>query len=132
MTSACLLSSPPVALLFLARPMLAMREPVTVLCALSFILFGVYLLALWAYGYVRTGLIAFSILIIAAVIQIAVAFSNVALVFDPYIGIRLLGRTGWRIFYYTFVCIQPIESLLSAVALTILVAWITRTHRASQ
>jgi hypothetical protein len=106
--------------------MLAVVDPVTLLCAMSFVVFGVYSVALWVYGFIRTGLVAFGILIVAAVIGIAVSIANVALVYDSYIGIRLLGRTGWRIFYYAFVCIQPLESLLSAVALTMLVIWITR------
>jgi hypothetical protein len=112
--------------LFLVRPMLAVTDTVTLFSAISFVLFAVYSVALWTYGFIRTGLLAFPILIIAAVIGIAVSIANVALVYDSYIGIRLLGQSAWKIFYYAFVCIQPIQTLLSAVALTMLVIWITR------
>jgi len=106
--------------------MLASVEPVTLVCALSFVLFGAYSVALWIYGLIRTGSVAFVLLLVAALIGIAVSVVNVALVYDHYIGIRLLGQAGWKIFYYAFVCIQPIESLLSTIALTMLVIWISR------
>ena len=107
-------------------PVTALTDVVTLLCALSFVIFGVYSLALWIFGSVRTGMSAFYLLIAAALIHLAVSVCNVALVYDHYMGIRLLGHTGWTIFYYVFVCIQPIESLLAAVGLTMLVIWITR------
>jgi hypothetical protein len=106
--------------------MKAMTDVVTFLCALSFVIFGVYSLALWIFGSIRTGLIAFYLLIAAALIHLAVSVCNVALVYDHYMGIRLLGHAGWTIFYYVFVCIQPIESLLAAIGLTMLVIWIIR------
>jgi hypothetical protein len=106
--------------------MLAVFEPVTVACAALLLLFSLYLVALWAFALVRTGSFAFALLLAAALIGLGVSIANVALVYDSYIGIRLLGPSMWKIFYDTFVCIQPIGSLLSAVALTMLVIWITR------
>ncbi len=113
--------------------MLAVIEPVTVASAASFVLFSVYLIALWIYGLGRTGSPAFFFLLAAAVIGLGVSLANVALVCDSYIGIRILGRDAWKIFYYAFVCIQPVQSLLSAVGLTILVLRITnRSNQALQ
>jgi hypothetical protein len=110
--------------------MLATVEPVTLLSAFSFVLFSVYRLALGAYGLARTGLMAFSLIILASVIGLGVSIANLTLIYDSYIGIRILGQSSWKIFYYAFVCIQPVESLLSAIALTILTVWIT--HRSNQ
>ena len=114
----------------LVRPMVAVVDPVTLASACTFVLFSVYSIALGLYGFVRTGLLAFFLLIAASVIGLGVSIANVALVYDSYIGIRILGQSAWRIFYYTFVCIQPIASLLSAIAMTILTMWIA--HRFNQ
>jgi len=103
-----------------------MDEPVTLLSAASFVVFALYSIVLYAYGLIRTGLIAFVLLLVSGVIGVAVSLTNVALVYDRYLGIRLLGRSGWMIFYYAFVCIQPIEGLLSVIGATLLVFWITR------
>ena len=110
--------------------MLAVIEPVTVACAASFVFFSVYLIALWIYGLRRTGSSAFFLLLAAAVIGLGVSLTNLALVCDSYIGIRLLGRDAWKIFYYAFVCIQPIQALLGAVGLTILA--LRTTNRSNQ
>ena len=114
----------------LVRPVVAVVDPVTLASACTFVFFSVYGIALGLYGFVRTGLLAFFLLIAASVIGLGVSITNVALVYDSYIGIRVLGQSAWKIFYYTFVCIQPIGSLLSAIALTILTVWIT--HRSNQ
>jgi hypothetical protein len=100
--------------------MLCTIEPITVLSAISLVLFDVYGLALSIYGIIRTGFTAFLILIAVFVIGLCVSIANVALVCDSYIGIRLLGATGWMIFYYVFVCVQPVGALLTAIALTML------------
>jgi hypothetical protein len=42
--------------------------------------FGVYSLALWIFGSIRTGLTAFYLLIAAALVHLAVSVCNVALV----------------------------------------------------
>ena len=110
--------------------MVAVVDPVTLASACTFVLFSVYSIVLGLYGFVRTGLLAFFLLIAASVIGLGVSVANVALVYDSYIGIRVLGQSAWKIFYYSFVCIQPIGSLLSAIALTILTVWIT--HRSNQ
>jgi len=110
--------------------MVAVVDPVTLASACTFVLFSVYGIALGLYGFVRTGLLAFFLLIAASVIGFGVSITNVALVYDSYIGIRVLGQSAWKIFYYTFVCIQPIGSLLSAIAMTVLTVWIT--HRSNQ
>jgi hypothetical protein len=110
--------------------MVAVVDPVTLASACTFVLFSVYSIVLGLYGFVRTGLLAFFLLIAASVIGLGVSVANVALVYDSYFGIRVLGQSAWKIFYYSFVCIQPIGSLLSAIALTILTVWIT--HRSNQ
>ncbi len=110
--------------------MVAVVDPVTLVSACTFVLFSVYSIVLGLYGFVRTGLLAFFLLIAASVIGLGVSVANVALVYDSYIGIRVLGQSAWKIFYYSFVCIQPIGSLLSAISLTILTVWIT--HRSNQ
>ncbi len=106
--------------------MTAPLDLVTCLCALSFIVLGIYALALWIYALVRTGFGFFWLLVIASVLGVIVSIINAALVYDHYVGIRLLGQPGWKIFYYAFYCVQPVESLLSVVGSTILVIWITR------
>ena len=106
--------------------MLAAAEPVTLLCAFSFVLFSLYGIALGTYGLIRSGFVAFFLIIVASVISLGVSIANVALVYDSYIGIRILGPSAWKIFYYTFYGIQPIGSLCSAIALTILTVWIVR------
>jgi hypothetical protein len=93
---------------------------------MSFVFFSVYSVALGAYGFIRTGFIAFFLIIVASVIGLAVSIANVALVYDSSIAIRLLGRDGWKIFYYAFYSVQPIGSLITAVAMTMLTVWITR------
>jgi hypothetical protein len=100
--------------------MLCVIEPLTVLSAISFVFFSVYGLALGVYGFVRRGSIAFVFMIVSSAIGLFVSIANVALVCDSYIGMRLLGHTGWKIFYYAFVCVQPIASLLTAIAMTLL------------
>jgi hypothetical protein len=79
--------------------MLAVAEPVTLLSAFSFIVFSIYRLALGVYGLVRTGFIAFFLIIVASVIGLGVSIANVALVYDSYIGMRIFGQSGWKIFY---------------------------------
>jgi len=106
--------------------MVATVDTVTLGCAVSFVFFSVYTIALGTYGFMRTGFIAFFLLIVASAIGLAVSIANVALVCDSYIGIRLLGRDGWKIFYYVFYSVQPIGSLVTAVAMTILTVWIIR------
>jgi len=106
--------------------MIAVVDPVTLACAVSFVFFSVYTIALGIYGFMRTGFAAFFLLIVASAIGLAVSIANVALVYDSYIGMRLLGRGGWQIFYYVFYSIQPIGSLLTAVAMTMLTVWIMR------
>jgi hypothetical protein len=115
--------------------MLAVIDPITLACAASFVFSSTYLIALWVYGAMRTRSFAFFVLMAAALMGLAVSIANVALVYDSHIGIRLLGHDGWRIFYYAFVCIQPIQSWLSIVGLTALVLRTTRkglTNRSSQ
>jgi hypothetical protein len=111
--------------------MVAVVYPVTLASACTFVLVSVYSIVLGLYGYVITGLLAFFILIAASVIGLGVSVANVALVYNSYIGIRVLGLSAWKIFYYSFVCIQPIGSLLSAIALTILTVWITQRSNQS-
>ena len=111
--------------------MFAVIEPVTVASAASFVLFSVYLIGLWIYGLSRTGASAFLLLLAATAIGLGVSLANVALVCDSYIGIRLLGRDAWKIFYYVFVCIQRVQSLLTALGLTILVLRITNRSKQS-
>ena len=77
--------------------MLANVEPVTLLSASSLVLFSVYGLALGAYGQLRTGFTAFFLIIVASVIGLGVSIANVALVYDSYIGIRILGKSAWKI-----------------------------------
>jgi hypothetical protein len=120
-----------VAQLRLVRPMVAVVDPVTLASACTFVLLSVYGIVLGLYGFVRTGLLAFFLLIAASMIGLGVSVANVALVYDSYIGIRVLGQSAWKIFYYSFVCIQPIGSLLSAIALTILTVWITQRSNQS-
>jgi hypothetical protein len=78
------------------------------------------------YGLLRTGFMAFFLIIVASVISLGVSIANVALVYDSHIGVGILGKSAWKIFYYAFVCIQPIEALLSAIAMTILTVWTAR------
>ena len=78
--------------------MKAVTDIVTFPCALTFVIFGVYSLALWIFGSIRTGLIAFYLLIAAALIHVAVSVCNVALVYDHYMGIRFLGHAAWKVF----------------------------------
>jgi hypothetical protein len=106
--------------------MLAFVDFVTLASACSFVLFSVYHIALGLYGFLRTGLFWFFLLIASSVIGLGVSVANVAMVYDPYIGIRVLGQSAWKVFYYSFVCIQPIGSLLSAIGFTILTLWITQ------
>jgi hypothetical protein len=122
---------PAVAYLFLVRPMVAVVDSVTLLSACSFVLFSLYGLALGVYGVMRTGWIAFFLIIVSSAVGLGVSIANVALVYDSYIGIRILGQSAWKMFYYAFVSIQPIGSLLNAIALTILTIWVTRRSNQS-
>jgi hypothetical protein len=115
--------------------MLAIVEPVTLFCAASLVIFALYVVALWTYAFTRTGSISFVLLLVAGIIALGVSLANVALVYDGYLGIHLLGRSAWKIFYYVFVCIQPVEALLSVIGLTMLVTRVTRkglTNRSSE
>jgi hypothetical protein len=100
---------------------------VTLLCAISFVVFDVYALALWVYVLVRTRLAFAYVFVLEAVVALILAVINVVLYHDPYVGVRLLGRSGWKTFYYVFVCVQPMNALIDVVGLTILVFWISRT-----
>jgi hypothetical protein len=106
--------------------MFAIVETVTLFSASLLVLFSVYWLALGAYGFFRTGLLAYFLIIVASVLGLGVSIANVALIYDSYIGIRILGQSGWKLFYYTFVCVQPVGALLSVIAMTLLTLWITR------
>jgi hypothetical protein len=106
--------------------MTAPRDLVTLICAISYVFFGLYGLALWGYALFRTRLSFCYIFVVAGAVGVVLSVVNVVLYTDPYIGIRMLGRVGWRTFYYVFICAQPGGALLGAVGGTILVLWITR------
>jgi hypothetical protein len=115
--------------------MTAPGDFVTLVCAISFVVLDIYALALWIYVLVRTRLNFAYLFVLEGFVALALAVINVVLYYDPYIGVRLLGRSGWKTFYYVFVCVQPVNALIGVVGLTILVFWISRTgltNRSSQ
>jgi hypothetical protein len=84
---------------------------------------------------IRTRLAFAYFFVFEGVVGLVLAVINVLLYRDPYVGLRLLGRSGWRTFYYMFVCVQPVNALIGLVGLMIFVVWISRaglTNRSSQ
>jgi hypothetical protein len=45
---------------------------------------------------------------------------------DPYIWVRLLGKTGWRVSYYFIIVVQPAAYLISLIGSVMLVRWLTK------
>jgi hypothetical protein len=106
--------------------MTAPRDLVTLVCAIGFIVLNLYYLGLWIYALHRTRLGFCYILVATGAVGVFLSVINVVLYCDPYVGVRGLGLPGWKVFYYLFVCIQPINVVASYIGFTLLVAWMTR------
>ena len=106
--------------------MTASGSIVPLVCAVLFVILGIYVLALWIFALIRTRLSFCYIFVITGALHLIVSVINLALYIDPPIGIRLLGQPGAAIFYYAFLWIQPATFLVSATGSTLLVIWLTR------
>jgi hypothetical protein len=52
---------------------------------------------------------------------------------DPYLWVRLLGRTGWNVSYYFIIVVPPVGLRIGVTGSTILVRWLTkRSNQAMQ
>jgi hypothetical protein len=106
---------------------------ITLLCALSYVLFAIYSFALWTFALLRTRLNFCYIFMATAVFSFIISVITVILYWDPYFGLRTFGHAGWRICYYFIVLIQPAASLVSAAGTTVLVVWLVkRSNQAMQ
>jgi hypothetical protein len=71
--------------------------------------------------------------IVAALVGAFISVVSVGMYLDPYIWVRLLGKSGWRVSYYFIIVVQPSAGLISVIGSTILVRWLTkRSNRAMQ
>ena len=96
---------------------------VTLICALSYIPICLYLIALWSLVLFRTGLTFSYVLVFCHVALLVLSIINTVLYASPTIGVYMLGRTGWKAFYYVFVCAQLLNFALGAIGATMIVVF---------
>jgi hypothetical protein len=104
---------------------------VTLTCALVYIPLCLYLIALWCFALIRTGFAFCYIFVFAYALLLVLSVINATLHYDPFMGARLLGREGWTIVYYIFICAQPMNDLITIVGFTMLVTWLLKTRSSS-
>jgi hypothetical protein len=107
------------------------HDPLTLICGGVYILLVLYVAGVWAFCLFRTGMVFCYFYIVAAVVGIFISVVSVAMYLDPYIWVRLLGKSGWRISYYVIIVVQPIGVLIGAIGATILVRWLTKRSNQS-
>lgn len=109
--------------------MKAPYDLITLICALSYVPICLYLIVLWSVVLFRTGLAFAYIFVFCYVASLLLSLVNAVLYISPMIGVHVLGRAGWKVFYYFFVCVQPLNFAFGAIGATFLVLFILRSHR---
>jgi hypothetical protein len=65
-------------------------------------------------------------LIASAIVNAILSVFAVAMYLDPYLWVRLFGRTGYAVYYYFVIVTQPIAYLVNIIGATMLVRWLTK------
>jgi hypothetical protein len=107
------------------------RDPTTLVCAGLYIMLTLYAVGLWAFALVRTRMVFCYFYIVAALVGAFISVVSVGMYLDPYIWVRLLGRSGWTVSYYFIIVVQPIALLIGVTGSTILVRWLTKRSNQS-
>jgi uncharacterized membrane protein YhfC len=107
------------------------RDPITLICAGLYITLALYSVGLWAFALFRTGMAFCYFFIIAALFSAFISIVTVVMYLDPYVGVRLFGKLGWRISYYFIIVIQPVGGLIGITGSTMLVRWLTKRSNQS-
>jgi hypothetical protein len=102
------------------------NDPTTLICAALYIAFAFYAAGLWMFALFRTKMTFCYFLIASAVVGAILSVFSVAMYLDPYIWVRLLGRTGYRVSYYFVIVAQPAAYLINIIGATMLVSWLTK------
>jgi hypothetical protein len=93
----------------------------------AFVFGDLYLLCLWFYAIVRTGLPFFWVLACAGIGFLLLAVINAAFAYDLQ-GLQELLGSQYIPFYEVFLAVQPLNLLLGAIGHTMLVRWIVGSH----
>ena len=85
-----------------------------------------YAVGLWVFALFRTRMVFCYFYIVAALVSLFISMVSVGMYLDPYIWVRLLGRSGWTVSYYFIIVVQPVALLIGVTGSTILVRWLTK------
>ena len=89
-------------------------------------------LIVWCVALVRTRRAFFWILVFSSFLFVAVVVINALMAYDPRILTSLFNsRDAFRLFYYVFVCVQPISVFLFFIGQLLLVRWMIKASRSS-
>jgi hypothetical protein len=110
-----------VAQLPLVRPVHVEFYMFRLLSAVVFVATNLYLLAVWCFVLMRTGLTAAWVLAASNALALVVAVINLVLAFD-FRGVeRFLGPDVYYLVYWAFLAMQPFDALVTVVGITLLV-----------
>ena len=101
-------------------------DPTILICGAAYILLALFGAALWVFALLRTRMLFCYFYIAAAVVAAFISVITVSMYLDPYIGVRLLGKAGWKVSYYFIVIVQPAAYAISLIGSIILVRWLTK------
>ena len=99
------------------------------LVALAFVAGNLYLFALWCFGFWRSGLTFFCILVVSDGALFVLAPINAVLAINAQWVREVIGRDAFVVAFNVYQLAQPFFLLIAIVGHTISVQWIIRAHR---
>ena len=99
------------------------------LVALAFVAGNLYLFALWCFGFWRSGLTFFCILVVSDGAFFVLAAINAVLAINAQWVREVIGRDAFVVVFNVYQLAQPFFLLIAIVGHTISVQWIIRAHR---
>ena len=99
------------------------------LVALAFVAGNLYLFALWCFGFWRSGLTFFCILVVSDGAFFVLAAINAVLAINAQWVREVIGRDAFVVVFNVYQLAQPCFLLIAIVGHTISVQWIIRAHR---
>jgi len=79
---------------------------------------------LWAYAASISHKRFAWLFLVSWIIGLLVSVANLLLYIDPRIAERVFGSGASPLLYYSFICAQPIETVIALIGSTLLVCWI--------
>jgi hypothetical protein len=98
------------------------------LVALAFVAGNLYLFALWCFGFWRSGLTLFCILVVSDGAFFVLAAINAVLAINAQWVREVIGRDAFVVAFNVYQLAQPFFLLIAIVGHTISVQWIIRAH----